>query len=100
MISLRPTEILKLERLDEGEMRNYYYLRLCQSKTYLPLEEYIGRDGIIGSRENLNELLTFDSREAAGEFLDQHCSKYPSRIIQICYHIGKDNSHSSGIIRI
>lgn len=81
-------------------MNSYYYLRLCQPRTYLPLEEYPGREGIIDSRENADELLTFDSREEAGECLEQYHSNYPDRIMQVCHHIEKDNRNPRGVIRI
>lgn len=80
-------------------MKSYYYLRLCRPSSYLPLEEYIGQSGIIDNHEDLDALLTFDSREEAGEFIDRHCDAYPTRVIQICHHIEKSNSSTEGIIR-
>lgn len=70
-------------------MKSYYYLRLCDPRTYLPLEEYIGRAGVVRTRD-LDGLLTFGTRNEAGEYVDAHRNSYPNRIIQISYHIGKD----------
>jgi hypothetical protein len=82
-------------------MKTYYYLRLCDPRTYLPLEEYVGKQGVVQARENLEELLTFQNRNEAGEYLDAHREDYPNRVVQICYHLGKDQSgNMPGVIKI
>jgi hypothetical protein len=78
-------------------MKSYYYLRLCDPRTYLPLEEYIGKEGLVRTRD-FHELLTFDTRDEAGEYVDSHRDAYPHRIIQISYHIGKDQHGSNPVI--
>lgn len=65
----------------------FYYLRLCR-KNWVPLEEYIGKDGVIQSRDRPGKLMRFSSRDAAVAFVEQNAHRYPDRAIQILLHVG------------
>lgn len=75
-------------------MNDFYYLRLCQ-KNWYPLEEYIGKTGVIHSRDKRSALMQFDSREKAVDFVERNAHLYPDRSIQILHHIeGRPYSES------
>lgn len=67
-------------------MNGFYYLRLCR-KDWGPLEEYIGKDGVIHSRDKPGKLMRFSSRDAAASFIEQYARHYPDRVLQILLHV-------------